>query len=134
MYHVCSVLLPSHEPLYMYMSINVCFWQVAGDRDELLQQLTELQQQKQDITGESQQMSLKYDNTQREVHTHFIDIVSSAFYLDTLLCNIPRRHLLNVSCCSQLTQALKEIEELNLQLVASKESWEHEKLRLQEDM
>ena len=33
----------------------------------MLQQLSELQQQKQDIVGESQQMNLKCDNTQKEV-------------------------------------------------------------------
>lgn len=34
----------------------------------MLQQLSELQQQKQDVVGEAQQMNLKCDNTQKEVH------------------------------------------------------------------
>ena len=34
----------------------------------------------------------------------------------------------------QLSQALKEVEDLKLELVTSQESWEHEKLRLKEDM
>ena len=36
--------------------------------------------------------------------------------------------------CVQLTQALKEIEDLKQQLVSSQENWEYEKLRLKEDM
>ena len=47
--------------------MHVLYTQVVGERDEMLQQLSELQQQKRDIVGESQQMSLKCDNTQKEV-------------------------------------------------------------------
>ena len=36
--------------------------------------------------------------------------------------------------CVQLTQALKEIEDLKQQLISSQENWEYEKLRLKEDM
>ncbi len=39
----------------------------------MFQQLSDLQQQKQDIIGEAQQMSLKYDSTQKEVHTIILE-------------------------------------------------------------
>ncbi len=34
----------------------------------------------------------------------------------------------------QLTQALKEVEDLKQQVISSQENWEYEKLRLKEDM
>lgn len=40
----------------------------------MFQQLSELQQQKQDIIGEAQQMSLKCDSTQKEVHTVYLEM------------------------------------------------------------
>jgi hypothetical protein len=39
----------------------------------MFQQLSDLQQQKQDIVGETQQMSLKCDSTQKEVHTIILE-------------------------------------------------------------
>lgn len=53
-----------------------------------------------------------------------------------LLCPLYNNVSLRTSwlLCVQLTQALKEIEDLKQQLISSKENWEYEKLRLKEDM
>ena len=102
----------------------------------MLRQLTELQLQKQDVTGESQKMSLKYDNAQREVLDHEVTnkhcVVLLKMYYSCNFYTIYHNHYYLPSM--QLTQALREIEELKLQLVSSQENWEHERFRLKEDM
>ena len=63
-----QMLIYMQRSLNIHVHVHILYTQVIGERDEILQQLSEIQQQKQDIVGESQQMSLKYDNTQEEVH------------------------------------------------------------------
>ena len=48
-----------------------CMWQVLGERDDLLRQLKDLKQQKQDVLGSAHQMSLQLNTAQVEVSRCF---------------------------------------------------------------
>ena len=52
------------------------FMQVVAERDELQQSLRDLQEQRQDVMGQSREMGAKYDSMQEEVWAGCVALTS----------------------------------------------------------
>ena len=102
--------------------------QVVTERDALLHSLKELQQQRQDVMGQSREMNIKYDSMQEAVNgsslsPHHSSLPPFLFLLLLLFSPPP-----------QLSEAQAESERLKLQLLTANSRWEQEQSALQEQM
>ena len=94
-----------------------------SERDDLLQQLKELQAQKQDVLDLSQDINLKYSTAQGEVCEGMEGEIEER-----------RKGEDNFFFLFQLIHAKTELKQLELELSRSREDWENDRLTLEEQM